>query len=304
MSMRSVLVIGGAGFIGSALCQELTHRGIRVRSFDRAHREKRASNVEFVSGDFFKREDLLDALEGVDAVVHALGIVNPGNSDREFMRGYAGEFVQSALLFDECARRGVSVLFVSSGGTVYGRQTAMPISETALPSPINHYGALKLCIETSMRAFAQRNGVRMVAARDANPYGPGQDYRKGVGFIDACVRKTLAGEPIEIWGDGKIVRDYIHIDDVSRMLADLLDVEGGESVFNVSSGVGTSQLDVVGVLRECGFCPRVRMLPSRSVDTSTVVLDNSRIMAACGARELVGFRKGVKRYIAQMELAL
>ena len=83
----------------------------------------------------------------------------------------------------------------------------------------------------------------MIIARISNPYGPGQDFNKGVGFIDAALKKTLNHEQIEIWGDGSVVRDYIYIEDVCEMIGSLINYDGNEEVFNVSSNQGISLND-------------------------------------------------------------
>ena len=126
---------------------------------------------------------------------------------------------------------------------MHGNQEIQPIVEDALPRPINHYGNVKLCIENTIRTFNYQAHTKILIARISNPYGPGQDFNKGVGFIDAAIKKTIRGEKIEIWGDGNNVRDYIYIDDVCRMLISLFNYQGNYDTFNISSNTGTSQRD-------------------------------------------------------------
>ena len=96
----------------------------------------------------------------------------------------------------------------------------------------------------------------MIIARISNPYGPGQDFNKGVGFIDAALKKTLNHEQIEIWGDGSVVRDYIYIEDVCEMIGSLINYDGNEEVFNVSSNQGISLNDVISKMKEYGLALR------------------------------------------------
>jgi UDP-glucose 4-epimerase len=118
----------------------------------------------------------------------------------------------------------------------------------------------------------------MLIVRIANPYGPGQDFTRGVGFIDAALKNTINGQPITIWGDGENVRDYIYIDDVCGMIFKLLEYNGENDTFNISTGVGTSQNEIVEILRCIGLEPRVVYVESRSVDVNRIILDNSRIL--------------------------
>ena len=136
----------------------------------------------------------------------------------------------------------------------------------------------------------------MIIARISNPYGPGQDFNKGVGFIDAALKKTLNHEQIEIWGDGSVVRDYIYIEDVCEMIGSLINYEGNEEVFNVSSNQGISLNDVISKMKEYGLEPDVVYKDARSVDVAKVVLDNHKIESIheCKIRS---FEEGLKLYI-------
>ena len=112
----------------------------------------------------------------------------------------------------------------------------------------------------------------MLVARISNPYGPGQDYHKGVGFIDAAIKRALANETIEIWGDGKVVRDYIYIDDVCKMLYKLIDYKGEYEVFNLSSNTGTSQNEIVDAIKKMEPKLEIKYLPARNVDAKKIIL--------------------------------
>ena len=187
------------------------------------------------------------------------------------------------------------MIFFSSGGTVYGNQDVQPISEDAVPVPINHYGNLKLCIENTIRTFNFQMKKNMLVARISNPYGPGQDYHKGVGFIDAAIKKSISGETIEIWGDGNNVRDYIFIDDLCKMLYALIDYHGEIEVFNLSSNTGASQNDIVKILKNISADVEVVYKPGRSVDAKKIILDNKRIQSI-GNFEMVSLEEGIRRY--------
>ena len=187
------------------------------------------------------------------------------------------------------------MIFLSSGGTVYGNQENQPIKENAVPVPINHYGNLKLCIENTIRTFNFQMKRNMLVARISNPYGPGQTYLKGVGFIDAALKRAIHGDEIEVWGDGNIVRDYIFIDDICRMLYTLIDYRGEEEVFNLSSGVGTSQNDVLRILKELIPNMKVKYTSARNVDASKIILDNSKIMRL-DSFEPIDIGTGIKCY--------
>ncbi|MBR1796749.1 MAG: NAD-dependent epimerase/dehydratase family protein [Clostridiales bacterium] len=274
----NVLIIGGNGFIGSNLCRALADSGYNVTSFDIAQPPRPDARVRYVMGDFFDDNVLAGVIKGQDIIYHALSTINPGNSNQKYMMGYGRDFIQTVKLFDMLKDTDKKLIFLSSGGTVYGNQEHMPINENATARPINHYGNVKLCIENALRIFDIQAKSKMMIARISNPYGPGQDHNKGVGFIDAVIRKTLADEIVEVWGDGEIVRDYIHIDDVCGMLIALAEYEGEETIFNLSSGVGTSQNRILEIVKAIDDRVRYEYKPARSVDVRRIILDNSRIL--------------------------
>ena len=293
--MRKILVLGGNGFLGRNLCKYLADCGEKVYSFDMSMPEVADNRIEYIAGDFFDDYTLEETVKGMDVIYHAICTLNPGNSNEKCILGYERDFVQTAKLCSYLKDTECRMIFFSSGGTVYGNQEVQPITEDAVPVPINHYGNLKLCIENTMRTFNFQMKKNMLIARISNPYGPGQDYHKGVGFIDAAIKHTIAGETIEIWGDGNVVRDYIYIDDLCRMLYALIEYHGDTEVFNLSSNTGVSQNDIVDILKQIDPAVKVAYKPGRSVDAKKIILDNSRIRSICDF-EMVSIEEGIWRY--------
>ena len=293
--MRKILVLGGNGFLGRNLCKYLADCGEKVYSFDMSMPEVADNRIEYIAGDFFDDYTLEETVKGMDVIYHAICTLNPGNSNEKCILGYERDFVQTAKLCSYLKDTECRMIFFSSGGTVYGNQEVQPITEDAVPVPINHYGNLKLCIENTMRTFNFQMKKNMLIARISNPYGPGQDYHKGVGFIDAAIKHTIAGETIEIWGDGNVVRDYIYIDDLCRMLYALIEYHGDIEVFNLSSNTGVSQNDIVDILKQIDPAVKVAYKPGRSVDAKKIILDNSRIRSICDF-EMVSIEEGIRRY--------
>ena len=292
----NVMILGGNGFIGQNLARHLAALDYGVSVFDLKLPDQKIPGVTYFEGDFFD-DACLDVLtEGQDAVIHALSTVNPGNSNQTYLRGYGGDFLHTIRLLDRLASTGGRLLFLSSAGTVYGRYDDRPFREEDPLRPINHYGAVKVCVETAMRAFNEQQHTRFLSCRISNPYGPGQDYRKGVGFIDAVIKCALSREPLEIWGKGDVVRDYIYIEDVCRMMEALLRYDGRLQTFNISTGVGTSQNEIVALLEKLGFKLDVRYLSARTVDAKYNVARNDKVVAATGVTSC-SIEEGVTRYL-------
>lgn len=299
MNDGRVLVLGGSGFIGSAVLAELSNHGISARSFDRTSATNQLPDVDYLIGNYFNSDDIAFALKDCSTVIHALGVLNPGNSQTKRYFGYSDELLAAVKLFDICSELGVRVVYVSSGGTVYGNHGTQSVKETAELRPINHYGALKVCCEMALRATAAQANISYVIARVANPYGGTQDFHRGVGFIDAAVRNALAGNVLEIWGDGSVVRDYIRIEDVAKALVMLATTKCSYDVVNIGTGIGASQLDVVEAMEQSGLSPHIKFLPARSVDLPYSVLDVARLasLSECGC---VSLRDGISRRIEEL----
>lgn len=289
-----VMIVGGNGFIGGNLSRYLQKAGYEVIVFDTSRPAVDIPGIRYVTGNFFKENDLIPYLPEMDVVIHAVSSINPGNSNELYMQGYDNDFVYSVRLADYSIKYKFQLIFLSSGGTVYGVQKNMPITEEAICVPVNHYGNLKLCVENTYRTFITQSKADIKIARIANPYGAGQDYRRGVGLIDAVIKCALQKKPVNIMGGG-IVRDYIHIDDVCAMLERLMHYTGPESVFNIGSGVGTSQTQIIDYVTELEPDLEVMYISTRSVDVPCIILDNTRIMQIYG-RGCIDIKSGIKEH--------
>lgn len=157
---------------------------------------------------------------------------------------------------------------------MYGRVNAIPIPESHPTTPICAYGASKLAVEKYLHIYQNLWGLNSVALRIANPFGPGQLPKPGFGVIATFAKKVIKGEPITIFGDGSVVRDYLFIDDlVDAILAAGARVRGAE-VINIGSGQGYSLLELIKALHDqLGHKPDVRFESSRSFDVPVCVLD-------------------------------
>lgn len=292
---KKLLIIGGSGFIGSNLCKYLPRDAYDIYSFDIYIPDKRVDSITYIKGDFFDDWTLSNVVQGKDYIIHSLSTLNPGNSNDKYMQGYQKDFIQTIRLCEMIIKEKKKMLFISSGGTVYGDTELQPISENFLPNPISHYGNLKLCIENTICTFMRQTNANMIIARISNTYGPGQDSAKGVGFIDAALKRATSGNPIEIWGDGNNIRDYIYIEDVCKAIDVLLNHEGEDRIFNVGSGKGASQNDIVHIIESMGLKCEVIYKEARGVDVKSIILDNSRMMQLCNI-QITDLEKGIDKY--------
>lgn len=301
--MICIAILGGKGFIGKNLVQMLSNKhGYNVTSFDHTvfGEEDMLPSVHYVVGDFFDNQSLENIVMENDVIIHTVCTINPGNSNKYYINAYKNDFSQSLYLCELCTKYRKRLVFISSGGAIYGKSSHLPIPEETVTKPLNHYGNLKLCIENTYRTFSMQQGTDILIARVSNVYGPGQDYSKGVGFVDAVIKSGLTGTDINIYGDGHIIRDYIYIEDACRMLISLLDCNSSENTFNISSNFGTSQNDIVDIVSKHIPNLRVNYTKSRSVDVDKVILDNSRVMQIY-ADKILTIEEGIEKYIEYLK---
>lgn len=293
--MKKIIVLGGNGFIGSSLCAGLIKEGYDVYSFDIHRPPTEIHGVKYIQGDFFDDQNVFSALTGMDYIIHAVCTVNPSNSNVRYMQGYQRDFIQSIKVCEFAAKNEIGMLFLSSGGTVYGVKDQMPIKEEESLFPINHYGNIKLCIESFIRVFNLQNKTNFKVVRISNPYGPGQDYLKGVGFIDATIKAAINKQELTVWGDGSVVRDYVYIEDVVKMIISVIDYSGDDSIFNISSGMGYSQNDIIEIVNNVVGNVNVLYQESRTVDVPVSILDNTKILSIYKSN-LFSLKDGIKKY--------
>jgi len=252
--MGPCLVLGGAGFIGSHLAEALAQQGRPVRIFDRPHVDRlplfpRTRGFEVFTGDFLNPQALVPALEGVELVFHLVSTTLPQNSNDHPVYDVESNVLGSLRLMELCRERGVrKVVFVSSGGTVYGVPRATPVAEDHPTDPISSYGIHKLMVEKYL-ALAQRlHGLDYCVVRPANLYGPRQRLDTAQGAVAVFLDHALRDKPIHIWGDGSVVRDYVYVTDAVDAMLKAASFEGAPRIFNIGSGKGTSLKELVAAI--------------------------------------------------------
>jgi UDP-glucose 4-epimerase len=205
-------------------------------------------------------------------------------------------------LLEEAVRAGVrKVVFVSSGGTVYGRPQYVPIDEAHPTDPISSYGIAKLAIEKYLHLFHTLHGLDYAILRPSNPFGERQRVQASQGAVAVFLGKVLKGEPVDIWGDGSVVRDYIYIGDLIAALLAAQRYTGAMRIFNVGSGAGLSLNQLLdGIAQVTGRKAERRYLDARAFDVPANVLAVDRARQELGWTPATAFLDGLARTAAWM----
>ena len=294
--MPTCLVLGGAGFIGSHLTDALARAGHRVRTFDRVPPVLRG-DCEILTGDFLNPDHLATALSGSEVVFHLISTTLPQASNDNPVFDAETNLLGTLRMLALCRRERVrKVVFVSSGGTVYGIPRTVPIAESHSTDPTCAYGIHKLAIEKYLHLEHVLHGLDYCVLRPANLYGERQRADVAFGAVAVFLDRALRGEPIRIWGDGSIVRDYVYVGDAVDAMLKAMAYAGDEKVFNVGSGAGTSLNDLVKRIEDVvGRRVAVEYTPRRAFDVPVNVLDSplaKRVLGWSAATPLgAGIRK-------------
>ncbi len=292
-------MLGAGGFIGTNLCLALGARGLRVTGFGRAAAPAALAGIEGLGwrcGDVERLPDPDALVAGHSHLFDLIGAGLPNSSNENPAQIVADGMPPRIRLLDACRRQRVRrIVFASSGGTVYGPAGGAPIPETAPTDPISAYGIGKLAVEKYLALYHHLYGLEYRVLRIANAYGPHQHPLREQGLVASVLHRLLTDAPVPVWGDGTVVRDYVHIDDVvTAMLAVAFEEDGGPRLFNVGSGIGRSVRSVIAdAARVAGRPARILAMPGRSADVPINVLDSLRLRQRTGWSPAVGWDAGL-----------
>jgi UDP-glucose 4-epimerase len=296
------VIFGGGGFIGSAITDRLLKEGHKLKIFERPrvepYRKFTASErVEWITGDFLSAHNVSNAIDGGDAVLHLVSTTLPKNSNDDPIYDVQSNVVGTLQMLNAMVAHNVrKIVFISSGGTVYGIPKYLPIDEEHPTDPLVSYGITKLAIEKYLHLFERMHGIKAITLRVANPYGERQRIETAQGAVGVFIHHALKGLPIEIWGDGSVTRDYIYIGDVAEAFVRAVDYSGPKSVFNISSGSGTSLNELIVMLEKVlGKSIERRYLPARPFDVPVSVLSNELARAELQWLPSISMHDGLSR---------
>lgn len=281
----NVLILGGSGFIGYHLINALKRINIDPHILD--IRQPLAKGVKYTLFDLRNTERNSSIFKDADAVFHLAWTTIPATSNNNPVEDAASNLSMSIKIFDACVKNRVKKLvFISSGGTVYGIPKTVPISEGHPTNPICSYGITKLMAEKYIQQYHHIYGLDYIILRPSNPFGEYQNPSGVQGAVTVFLGQAAKGNPITIWGDGSVVRDYFYIGDLVEAMVKTIDYFPSgkdERIFNIGGGRGMSLNDLIKLISEItGLKPKVQHTDARSLDVDRNVLDISLIKEKLG----------------------
>ncbi len=294
------IVVGGAGFIGSVVSQALMNTGREVTVIGRrplgAHTALLDCNYH--CADSANRSAIRETLEPGCEVIDLAYSTVPKTSFSDPTFDLLSNLPRSIELLEESINSKVSrLIMVSSGGTVYGHAQNLPIDEYHQTHPISPYGITKLTIEHYASMFHATRDLPIVIVRPANAYGVNQQSGKGQGFLAAAISAILSRSELEIYGSKGTIRDYINVEDVASGIVAALDYGEVGEIYNLGTGIGTSNIDIISLLRPlvetCGYITHVKHLPPRRFDVEANVLNCQKLSSISGWMPQVPLQQGL-----------
>lgn len=299
-----ILLLGAAGFIGTNLTIELAKKTEdeitlvdRSKAFFKPIVSMDLKNVHILEADLTVDMDFDSILKDQEVVYHLVSTTVPTTSNQHISQELVSNIIFSANLFEACIRCGVKkVVFVSSGGTVYGKEVDCPLKEKTATNPISSYGVQKITIEKLLYLYRYMYGLDYRIIRLANPYGPYQRPNGVLGAVTTFTYKALKGDEITVYGDGSVVRDFIYIDDAIRAIMKIVNGENKHRTFNLGCGYGTSIKQVLETIEKAlGIKLNVSYLEGRKVDVPVNYLDISRYEKYYGALNPISLEDGIRK---------
>jgi len=296
----AAVILGAGGFIGQNLVSRLSAAGQQVRAIGRSPRPGYVDPAAaWHQADFADTESIAALVRDGDTVYHLIGEATPQSSNISPEEDIDRGLRDTVQFLQRTASRLKRFVFVSSGGTVYGVQSGH-LHEESPTHPTCAYGINKLAVELYLGMYRHLQGLDYCVLRVANPFGPGQSGRRGQGVIGIFMQAALHRQPIHIWGDGKIVRDFIYIEDVTAALQHAGEAElGVNRVFNIGSGQGHNLLEIAAMVESISGRPLERRFePPRALDLPHVVLDIERAERELGWRPQLDWERAMRETYA------
>lgn len=296
------LALGGSGFLGSEIVEFLAQENdVVIADFNLNPRFANKDNIQFIQFDFLKDEICASILDGVDVVIHLISTLLPGDGTAHLPSAIMDNVIPSINLLEEVVKhKEIQVLFISSGGTIYGEGGLLPSNEDDSKHAYCSYALVKAFIESTLELYRHQHQLKYKIVRISNPYGLTQRSGRMQGLIPIFVERIIKDEEIVIWGDGHNIRDYIYIDDVVRAIDAVLSYDGEERVFNIGSGEGHSIHEIICQIQKAlgdGKVPQIQYAPQRKCDLKKNILDISRITACTKWVPQISLQEGIARIV-------
>lgn len=306
----NILIIGAAGFIGTNLTINLAKNEDNhitlvdeKLEFFKDISSMHLKNISIKEYSININTDFNVLLKNQDIIYHLMSTTIPGTSNQHISQELMANVITTSNLLEAAVNNNIKqVVYISSGGSIYGKNVECPISESTETYPISSYGLQKVTIEKLLYLYDYIYNLDYRVIRLANPYGPYQRPNGILGAVTTFTYKAIKGEPIIVYGDGTIIRDFIFIDDVVRAINNIVNTKQKYKIYNLGSGYGTSLKTVLSTIEKTlNITLNIEYKDARKVDVPVNYLDISRYESVFGKLNPISLSEGIKRTAMFME---
>ncbi|SEV82588.1 NAD-dependent epimerase/dehydratase family protein [Natrinema salifodinae] len=298
----TILVTGGAGFIGSHLVEALIPQNeVRVLdNFSTGDRANLPDDVTVIEGDVRDPMALQEAARGVDVIFHHAAVVSVSRSVDEPRQSNRTNLDASLLVLEQARQEDARVVLASSAA-VYGHPDELPVPETASTAPTSPYGVQKLALDQYARLYEDLYDLPTVALRYFNVYGPRQQGPYS-GVISTFLEQAWAGKPITVEGDGEQSRDFVHVSDVVRANLRAATTDAVGEAYNIGTGQRATVLELAETIRDVtdSSSPIVHR-DARPGDIRHSGADTSKADRKLGFEARVGLESGLRSLVSESD---
>lgn len=298
--MKKYLLLGGNGYIGRYLAERIAMENEVVVADKNIEKCGKCGNIEYKNIDFINCNNFDEYLCDIDVVIHLISTIFPNDNLENIEKDITENvFPTLRLLRDICKKKDTKIIFLSSGGTVYGEHNRVPIKENEIKMPICNYGIIKENIEKYLELYSNYMNLNYRVIRLSNPYSEKIKNGRKQGIIPIVIDQIINGDIIKIYGDGNEVRDYIYIDDAIDAIMEIINYGGEEKVFNVGTGKGYSINELLELITEDlkDYKVNIEHLDNRKCDVSYNILDITCINKETGWYPKISLEQGIKKVI-------
>lgn len=302
-----ILVLGAGGFLGTNLTIHYCEKqecDITVFDYKEEFLKNTKKNcrnkVKYLYGDFNAKlfDEILDEM---DIVYHLISTSIPATSNMAIEKDLNENVIMTTKLLEACVKNNVKkVVFISSGGAVYGKEAGVPLKENAPTNPISSYGIQKITIEKLLYLYNYLYGLDYRVVRLSNPYGPYQRPNGKLGVITTFIDNIIKNKPLTVYGDGTVVRDFIYVDDAVNAIVNIAEGDGIDKqgnthkIFNVGCGEGRSINEIIKELENVfGIETEIDYIEGRKSDVPVNYLDISLYEEIYGKLINTSFEEGI-----------
>lgn len=297
--MKTILIIGGNGFVGYHVLSRLVKEGKKIRCINRSmpERDYRFDEIDYRIGDALDRCFLEEALFGVDTVLDFVSTTMPNTKEISLENEINSTLRYHNLILTTMMEAGVNnYVFPSSGGAIYGSRSDVPAIETDSLLPTTPYGVGKKMTEDMIHYFGEKCGLNAYILRIGNVYGSNRFRKRQQGVVDVFIQNALEDRPITIWGNASsAIRDYVHLDDVAEAVNMVVDFGfDGIKTYNIGTGIGTSLIEIVQIIEQLiGHNIRKEYKNDGASGVNRIILSNDKIRSEIGWSPVVTLEEGI-----------